>query len=92
MADETAGNGGAGKRAEGPSHEPGRVSAVDRSVGARMCALREAAGLSVMSVASALGMTPEAYAARERGEARMGADDLFRLSKFLNVTVGAFFE
>lgn len=64
----------------------GRPSKSERSdFGARVCALREAAGLSQREVAAQLGISQPSYALWERNDVALRPDQLLTLAKALNV-------
>jgi transcriptional regulator with XRE-family HTH domain len=66
----------------------GRPSKSERSdFGARVCALREAAGLSQREVAAQLGVSQPSYALWERNNVALRSDQLLNLAKALGVRV-----
>jgi transcriptional regulator with XRE-family HTH domain len=66
----------------------GRPSKSERSdFGARVCALREAAGLSQREVAAQLGISQPSYALWERNNVALRPDQLLNLAKALGVRV-----
>ena len=66
----------------------GRPSKSERSdFGARVCALREAAGLSQREVAEQLGISQPSYALWERNDVALRPDQLLTLANALAVRV-----
>ena len=68
------------------------TNSIDLHVGQRVRALRLAAALSTQHVAHALGLSAEAYKARENGIERLSAGQLFDLARLFRVAIGSFFE
>jgi transcriptional regulator with XRE-family HTH domain len=65
----------------------GRPSKAPRSVfGARLLALRQAAGLSQQQMAAQLGISQPAYAAWERTDVALKRDQLAKLAQVLGVS------
>ena len=68
----------------------GRPSKSERSdFGVRVCALREAAGLSQREVAAHLGISQPSYALWERNDVALRPDQLVKLAGVLGVRVEA---
>ncbi len=65
---------------------------IDRHVGARIAALREAAELSPGQIADRLGLTSADIHAYERGERRIAGKQLYRLCQVLRCPISALFE
>lgn len=68
------------------------MQSIDQRLGRRARQLRIARKLGVDHVAAALGLTPEAYEQRERGEARFRVLQLYALGQVLGVGMGALFR
>lgn len=76
-----------------PAMQTGRPSKTIRSeFGARIHALREAAGLSQAHVAEKLGIAQPTYALWERRTTAIPADQLQRLAEILNTGVDSLFS
>ncbi len=72
--------------------QTGRPTTTERTdFGARLHALREAAGLTQQEVAEQLGIAQSSYATWERQTPAIRPDQLERLAHILGVTVTAFF-
>lgn len=71
----------------------GRPSQSERSkFGARVCALREAAGLSQEQVARQLGISQPSYALWERKQVALRPEQLLKLAQILGVRVEELLE
>jgi transcriptional regulator with XRE-family HTH domain len=69
-----------------------RRDPVDVRIGRRLRRFRLALELTQADVGGALGRTHQSVAKMERGSVRIAASDVHRLSLFLGVPVGAFYE
>jgi transcriptional regulator with XRE-family HTH domain len=67
------------------------TGAMDRLVGARIRAGREALGLSRAALAARLGCDPDLVSDYEGGRVRVGAATLIRLTHVCEVDLGFFF-
>lgn len=65
---------------------------VDRHVGRAVARERLIAGASVSKCALALGLSEDAYLAKETGNERFTAIQLFTLSKLLDVPISSFYS
>ncbi|MFZ5502290.1 MAG: helix-turn-helix domain-containing protein [Pseudomonadota bacterium] len=75
-------------RAYNEDMKPGRPARSQRSkFGERICALREAAGLTQQQVAELLGITQPCYAWWERKEVALRPEQLTQLAKTLGVRI-----
>lgn len=68
----------------------GNPGPVDRRVGQRIRARREALGLTLETLAARLGCPPSLVADYESGEARAGATTLMLLTRLLAADIGYF--
>ena len=68
------------------------TNTVDRYVGAAISVRREAVGLTVDDLASALAVTPQQLQRYESGETRVSASRLFDISQRLGAPVADFFR
>ena len=76
-----------------PGVKTGRPSKSKRSpFGARLAALRQAAGLTQQQVASQLGISQPSYALWERNDVALRPDQLAGLAQILGVRVEALIE
>lgn len=82
-------NTGKGRRRGTGRH---RSDPVDRLVGERVRAAREAARLTQVAVGKALGMSFQVVQKYEQGEIRISASRLWQLARLLGRPVGSFFE
>ena len=64
---------------------------IDQRVGARICLLRQRAGLSAGELAQRLAFDVPQLAAFEAGEVRISASNLFRVTRALGVKVSEIF-
>ena len=69
-----------------------RLDAINVHVGAKLRAARETRNESETAAADAIGVSVKQYAAIERGEERLTAEQMYRLSKRLGTSVNHFFE
>lgn len=67
-------------------------SAIDRHVGARLCALREARKIDREKLGNLLGISAARIQAYEAGSERLDAERLLTTCRLLNAPVTAFFE
>lgn len=65
---------------------------VDRHIGARLRALRKAAGVSTLGLADDLGTSRQQVEMYEAGKNRIAASRLYRAARALDVPVERFFE
>ncbi len=65
---------------------------IDIHVGARVRLRRNLLGLTLMTLAKAVGVTYQQLQKYERGANRIGASRLFNLSRVLDVPISYFFE
>ncbi|MGH9426856.1 MAG: helix-turn-helix domain-containing protein [Terriglobia bacterium] len=73
--------------------KPGRPSNSERSsFGARLCALRQAAGLTQQQVAAQLGISQPSYALWERSNVALKPEQLTQLARILGVRIEELLE
>lgn len=65
---------------------------LDVLIGRRVRMAREMSGVTVETMASAIGLTPDLMQAAETGRQRISAKSLFRISKLLNLELRWFFD
>jgi transcriptional regulator with XRE-family HTH domain len=72
--------------------DPRSATAMDQTIGRRIRAAREAAGLGQVALAEAIGVTFQQIQKYENGRNRVSATRLFEICKVLGVPIASMFE
>ncbi len=68
------------------------VSEIDRHLGSRLRKLRQQSGVSAAALAEAVGTSQQQVSRYENGENKLGAGQLSRIARSLDVPVSWFFQ